>query len=130
LVTSYFTILATNTIVLHFANIFFPKYMEFGTHELSYTFALFLSMGILALAGTFAIPFVRIYENMRSKMFGSKEWMGLYFLINTAGIWIIARFAFQLGFGISSWMVAVALGAVLDVAQGLAMMVLEKVRVK
>jgi len=129
-VVTFFVLLFVNVVVVHFANIFFPAYLELGTHELSYLFALILSMGILSLVGTFALPFVHVYENYRGKMFSSSEWMGLYFVLNTVVIWMIARFAFQLGFGISSWMVAVTLGLVLDIAQGGAMMKLEKLKSK
>jgi hypothetical protein len=35
------------------------------------------------------------------------------------GIWLVARFAEQLGLGISSWVVAAILALVFDVVQGL-----------
>ena len=88
------------------------------------------SLGALALIVTLIIPFVRKYEINREKMFNSAEWMLAYFLINLAGVWLIARFPDQFGLGISSWLVAVALAVVLDFVSGMAMMRLEKYRSK
>lgn len=61
-------------------------------------------------------------------MFSSAEWMASYFVLNFVGVWVVARFANQLGFGISSWVVALVLAVVLDVVQGAAMMQVEKLR--
>lgn len=128
LVITYFILLLVNSLIVYTASLVFPQNVELGTHELTPIFAVLLSMGILSLIGTFAIPFVRIYENMRGKMFNNMEWTVLYFVLNAAGIWVIARFAFQLGFGISSFVVAITLGFVLDFFQGVAMMKVEKMK--
>lgn len=87
-------------------------------------------MGTLALIGTFSIPFIHRYEKSRGRTLTSRDWMLAYFIINFVGLWVISRYSEQFGFGISSWVVAAVLAAVLDVAQGAAMMQLEKARTK
>ncbi len=128
LVLSYFVLLIVNSVVLYLANTFFPNNVVLGTANIPYLWAIKHSMGALALVGAFVIPFVRVLEKERKKNFTTTEWMLLYFIINTAGIWVIARFAEQFGLGISSWRVAVLLGLVLDFVQGFAMMRLEKMK--
>lgn len=130
MVVTYIVIFLVNSIVLLLANYIFPQFVALGTATTSKTWAIIQSMGILALVNFLVIPFVREFERRRKKIFTSKEWMILYFLVNTASLWIIARFAFYLGFGISSWMVAAGLAIVLGVLQGVAMMQVEKLRAK
>jgi uncharacterized membrane protein YvlD (DUF360 family) len=130
MVVTYIVLFLVNSIVIYLANYIFPQFVALGTATTSKTWAIIQSMGILALVNLLVIPFVREFERRRKKMFTSKEWMILYFLINTVALWIIARFAFYLGFGISSWMVAVGLAIVLDVLQGIAVMQVEKLKKK
>lgn len=130
MVVTYIVLFLLNSVVIYLANYIFPQYVALGTATTTKCWAIIQSMGILALVSLLVIPFVREFERRRKKMFTSKEWMILYFLVNTASLWIIARFAFYLGFGISSWMVAVGLAIVLGVLQGVAMMQIEKLRKK
>ena len=129
-VVTFFLLFAVNALVLFVANMFFPAMIVLGTMSLTLPWSIAHSMGALALIGTLIIPFVRKYEINREKMFNSAEWMLAYFLINLAGVWLIARFPDQFGLGISSWLVAVALAVVLDFVSGMAMMRLEKYRSK
>lgn len=115
-------IFAVNAIVLYLAQMFFPKNIVLGTHSLSYFWALYMSMGKLALLTAFILPFVSKYEIMRNKIFSPTEWMALYFVVNFVGIWLITRFSEQFGLGVTSWVVVAALAVVLDVAQGMVMM--------
>ncbi len=126
LVITYTTLLVVNAVILYLANTFFPKYVVLGTHSLSPLWAILLSMGTLALMGTFAIPLVRTFEERRRKMFSNNEWMIAYFLLNFVGIWVITRYSEQFGVGIRFWYVAAMLAVVMDVIQGIAMMKLEK----
>lgn len=128
LVVSYVALLAVNGVVVSLANLLFPQWVVLGTQSLSPLWALGLSMGVLALVDTFAIPFVRLFESKRQRMFTTNEWMLLYFLLNFAGVWLISRGAEQLGLGITSWVVALAIAVVLDLVQGVVMMKLEKLR--
>lgn len=130
LVVTYAVLFVVNGLVLLLANSLFPQQVVLGTQFITRGWAVIHSMGTLALINTFAIPFFREYEKSRGKMLTSQEWMVGYFVLNFVGVWVIARFANQLGFGISSWMVALVLAAVLDVVQGAAMMQVEKLRTK
>lgn len=122
LVYSYFVFLIINGLVLWLANILFPAKIVLGTWSISKFWAIVHSMGILALIEVFAIPLVREFEIKKKKTFSIKERMIAYLLINTLGIWLIARGAEQFGMGISSWIVAVILALVLSLLQGAVMM--------
>lgn len=128
LVSTYAVLYGINMLILYLAHLLFPQFVVLGTMTMNIVWALLHSMGVLTLLNTFAIPFVRELEHNRGHMFTPREWMLLYFAINTAGIWLIARVSEQFGLGISAWYVAVVLGLVLDFIQGLAMMQVEKTR--
>lgn len=108
--------------VLFIANAIFPANVVLGTYSLTPAWALILVAEKLALIGVLAMPFVTYQEWKREKDFSPRDWMLTYFVVNTVAIWLISRFAANLGFGISSWFVAILLGAALDWVQGLAMM--------
>ena len=128
LVKSFLVMFVVNVIVVFIAHMVFPALVVLGTGTLSVVWALALSMGILSLIGTFTIPFVRVFENYRKRMFSSVEWMVAYFLINFGGLWLISRGAEQLGLGVQSWIIVLVLAVVLDMVQGMAMMKLEKMK--
>ncbi|OGY19595.1 MAG: hypothetical protein A2900_00590 [Candidatus Chisholmbacteria bacterium RIFCSPLOWO2_01_FULL_50_28] len=130
LVITFFLLFVVNGLVLLLSNSLFPRQVVLGTQFITKGWAIIHSMVALALLGTFAIPLVREYEKSRGKMFTSREWMVAYLVLNFVGVWVVARFADQLGFGISSWMVALVLAAVLDVVQGAVMMQVEKLRTR
>lgn len=129
LVVSYLVLFVVNSIVIYLAHMLFPSLVVLGTRSLSLVWAIALSMGVLSLINTFAIPLIRVYENERKRMFSTNEWMIAYFLLNFGGIWLIARGSAQLGLGITSWLVALVLTVAFDLVQGLVMMKLEKMRV-
>lgn len=130
MVCTYFILFVINALIIWLANTLFPNNVVLGTWSISKPWAIIHSMGILALIDTFSIPFIRMCEIKRKKMFSSKDWMIAYFLINTAGVWLIARFAGEIGLGISSWIVAVFLAIVLDIFQGLGMKWVGKMEIK
>lgn len=130
LVWSYIALFIVNTVVIFLASVIFPLYVVLGTFNLTTSWSLIHSMTLLALANVFVIPFVREYEHRAGKMFTNNQWMAVYFVINFIGIWLIARFADQVGFGISSWLVAAVLALVLNIVQAIVMMGLEKFRAK
>lgn len=130
LVITYFILFAVNSLVIYLANLWFPQNVVLGTQSLSPTWALFLSMGVLSLINTFAIPFMNQYEKSRKQPLTPKDWMLAYFAINFVGLWLVTRAAEQLGLGITSWVIAAILAGVLDLAQGAAMMQLEKLRTR
>lgn len=128
LVLTFAALFVVNSLVIYLANNLFPGLVVLGTLAFTPVWAVIHSMLILTLVDTFAIPFVRLYEKSRRKMFSSKEWMVAYFFVNLVGVWGVARFSEQFGLGIKSWFVAAALAVVLDFLQGAVMMQLEKLR--
>lgn len=130
LVLTFLVMFTVNSLIVYLASVFFPNQVVLGTQHITAGWALIHAIGSLALINTFAIPFIREFEKKKGRMLTPKEWMIDYFFINFIGIWVIARFAEQLGFGISSWLVAVILSVVLDAVQGMTMMQVEKYRTK
>lgn len=126
LIYSYLTLFVVNTLVVYLASLLFPTSVVLGTYALTPFWALMLSVGKLTLISTALIPLVYYYEWKRGKVYSPKEWMILYFVVDTLAIWLIARFADKIGFGISHWYIALLLGAALDWAQGMGMMALAK----
>ncbi len=130
LVITYFILFAVNSLVLYLAHLWFPHHVVLGTQSLTPIWALILSMGTLTLLDTFAIPFINHYEKVRAQTLTTKDWMLAYFALNFVGVWLVTRFADNLGFGITSWIVAAILAVALDFTQGAAMMQLEKLRTR
>lgn len=126
LVYSFFVLFAVNAAVVYLANKLFPADVVLGTYSISPWWALHHSMTKLSLIAVFAIPFVYYHEWKRGKDYSPKEWMLAYFVVNVVGIWMITRFAENMGMGISHWWVAVLLAVALDWAQGFAMMTVSK----
>lgn len=126
MVAAFFALFVVNSLVVWLASLVFPEWVVLGTSWAPWFWALIHSMGALTLINTFAIPFVREYEKNTGRMLGPKGWMMAYFLINLVGVWVVARFSDQFGFGIKSWMVAVFLALILDFVQGIVMMQLQK----
>jgi hypothetical protein len=128
MVHSYLSLLLINVIVLWLAVRWFPQYIILGTMSLTAVWALWLSMGKLALIGMLTMPFFTEWEHRRGKVLSSAEWSVSYFFVNFIGLWIITRFAEVFGLGVTSWMVVAGLALALDIAQGLVMMKMEKWR--
>lgn len=128
LIITYFILFTVNSLVIYLAHLWFPQNVVLGTQSLSPTWALFLSMGVLSLINTFAIPFMNQYEKSRKQPLTPKDWIAAYFVLNFVGLWLVTRAAEQLGLGITSWLVAAILAVIFDVFQGIAMMQLEKLR--
>lgn len=102
-----------NTIVLSLANTFFPDYFELGTASLSApmaaVFSAFLITSLLFMAKGLS----------RKKMFkmeGRYIMFAYYWLSAFAAVWLVARIADVSGFGVASFVWAVALGFVVSLA--------------
>jgi len=126
-VYSFVVLTFVNYLVLFLANKFFPSAVVLGTASLTPAWATLLAAEKLAIIGVAVMAFVAYKEYKRNKDFSPKEWMTVYLVVDVAAIWLLARMADRLGFGISSFWVAIVLGAVLDWAQGIAMMAYGKI---
>ena len=130
LVISFFILFAVNSLVLYFANLLFPTQIVLGNQSVTYGWSFIHSMATLTMLNIFLIPIIREYENKIGKMISPMCWMKTYLIANFIGLWVLARFANQLGMGLSSWVVALFLALALDIAQGIAMMLIEKTQKK
>jgi hypothetical protein len=105
--------------VLFLANRFFPEAVVLGTHQFSIFQSIFYSMMVFTLITVGSIPIIEYVAVLQNRVLKTMDWMVSFFFINALGIWLVARFAEQLGLGISSWVVAAILALVFDVVQGL-----------
>lgn len=111
--------LLVQSAVLYLASWLFPAQIVLGTSSISAFEAVVYSMFVLTLIVVGALPILELFQRQRGRLFGTMDWALIYFFITTASLWLIGRFAVQLGLGLSSWMVAVGLGLVLSLAQGM-----------
>lgn len=108
-----------NAIVFYLANRLFPTQLVLGTHLLTPFAALMYANFVFTLLLVGATPVIEAVAEQTQTKLKDMHWMGLYFVINTAALWFVARFAEQLGLGIASWLVAVLVAIVLDFVQGM-----------
>jgi hypothetical protein len=111
-----------NGLVISLANMIFPQQIVLGTMSLSRMMALVLSSGVLAWLATITMPLFTEVEIRKQMVLAPQHWMAGYLVINAISVWVVARFADALGLGIESWMYVLGLAVVLDVTQGMAMM--------
>lgn len=130
LLFSFLTVAVANMIVIYTANLLFPMQVVLGTLSLTPFWALTLATTELSIWLTAIIPLVYYFEWKNKRNLTDKEWMGLYFIANVMFVWGVTRFADIYGFGVSSWMVVIALALALDFVQGIAMMQLAKIKIK
>jgi len=124
MIYSFITLFIVNNLVLHVANMFFPDAIVLGTASISHWWAMYHSMFKLTVICTFIMPLVTFYEWKNKLTFSPKQWMATYLVVNFVALWCISRFADNLGLGFSSWFVILIFAGVLDMVQGVAMMVL------
>ena len=104
-------------LLLYTANYFFPQSVVLGNHKLNAFEA--------ALYGSFWITFVSwavvdIFHNRGLKQDNLLMFVAIYFVADTAAIWMIARIPRLAGFGIINYQWVLATAAVLVVLQRIA----------
>jgi hypothetical protein len=124
MILTLITLFVVNSLVLYVANMLFPSAVVLGTESVPYGWAIYHSMFKLSVICTMVMPLVTMYEWKNKTIFTPKQWMMTYFVINFGALWVISRFAENIGLGFSSWFVIVLFAGVLDMAQGAAMMAL------
>lgn len=125
---TFFLLWLVNALVLALANALFPQHVVLGTMSLSYHAALILSSGVLAWVATLAMPIFTEIEIRKHMVLSPHHWLIGYLVINVILLWIVARFAEAIGLGLSSWIYVLAVAAVLDFVQGMAMMAYGQLR--
>ena len=108
-----------NALVVFLATALAPTQVVLGTHLFSPMTALLQSMAVFTLIVVGAMPVIELLANHFKLKLTDRHWMVSYWLINAAGLWMVGRFAQLLGLGIAGWLVAVILGLVLDIVQGM-----------
>lgn len=106
------------SVVLSFLSHFFSESIVIGTYAIEPLHALVYSMFVLTLFAVGSLPLLEIIQEYRAVEFRTTEWMFFYFGVNSGGLWIISRFADQLGLGLGSWIVVAALGLLFSFVQG------------
>lgn len=130
IVLSYFVLFVCNVLAIYLANLLFPTFVVLGTFALTPFWALMLAGTELSLIGLLVMLLVPYKEWKTKKDLKPTDWMKLYFVVNTVSLYLVTRFAEIYGLGVSSWVVIIALALFMDVAQGMAMMQLGKVKIK
>lgn len=122
IIMMWIAIFIGSSIAVYLANKFAPGKVVLGTEFITPFWAILHSMGTLAVIDVAMVPVIETWANNKGKLLTDKDWMMEYFLINTAALWVISRFAENMGLGLSSWVVVVVLAFVVNAAQGIAMM--------
>lgn len=108
------TIGLVNVAVLYLSSLLMPASIVLGNDSvpglLAAIFVSILLTSFLALVPT-------VTKNLKLKLDSVVSLNIAYGLVNIAGLWLLAKFAHYLGFGIGSFWVAIMLGAVLTVVQ-------------
>lgn len=123
---SYPILFATTALVMYLANILYPQCVVLGTQSISYGWSFIHIAGTLAMLDVLVVPLVREYENKIGKMITDKDWMVAYFVVNFIGLYLMSKFANNLGMGLKAWYSAALMSLVLTPIQGVAMMLLDK----
>lgn len=98
-----------NTAILYIVSVFWNNLIVFGNAQLSPIIAAILTGLLFTIIESVILPL--LYKlNIKQVRETPAELEVAYFLINIAAIWILARFASVLGFGIASFWVAIILG--------------------
>lgn len=103
-----------NLVIFTVANLFFSDKIVLGNALLPYVAALLITTFLLT-AAIFLIKPALAYTNLKIK--GGLNWFLIYIIANIVLVWVLARLAVITGFGITSFLVAVVLGIVLNIGQ-------------
>lgn len=119
LTNMFIAFLIGNSVVVYLANMLFPTQVVLGTHLISPMIGLLYSTILMTVAIVAAVPVIEWVVQQWQIKLTDTHWMLLYLILNTVIIWGVARLAEMIGFGIASWVVALILGIIFDVVQGL-----------
>ncbi len=112
----YLLIWAINSSLILLANKYWPSNYVLGNAVIPPIYAAIFAGFLLTVFDKAMKPIIKkaiVKERGRYIMFG------IYWLVNSVGIWIIARLSFLSGFGISAFYFAIALGFVASLGQWL-----------
>ena len=110
----WLSIALANAIVLYVASMVVPASVVLGNNAVSNWLAAILTALILT-AALYGIKPVLKAVNLQVK--GDLSINITYFVTNMAGLWVLGRLANYTGFGVSSFVVVIVLGFVLNLVQ-------------
>jgi hypothetical protein len=126
LVIMYAVLLVVHLIVFAVLGFVFPNVMVFGTHQVSVLAGLLMSSIVFTFLTIGAIPVIEAVQSTLKIKLSNMQWMVAYYVLDFVSLWVLARFAEQLGMGISSWKAIAFIAILFDCAQGLAITSLMK----
>lgn len=103
-----------NAVVLYAGSIFFPTDIVLGNSILSPILAALVT-GVL-LSAIMGLP-EPIIKALNVKIKNEMHLALVYLVFNILGLWILARLANYSGFGVSSYIVVIVLGLILNMLQ-------------
>lgn len=104
----------TIALVLYLSSLLYPEDVVFGNNLISLPLAIIFNA--LILTGILALIKPILFK-LKLKKMNDMYWSLSYAVTNIVVIWLLAKFAVNTGFGISSFIVAVGLGLVLTIIQ-------------
>ncbi len=115
--TRFLIIWAVNSLAVYLANWFYPTNIVLGTYRLTPVMAVLITGFLITFIARGASAYLKKYVSQYLK--GKLGMYVFYGLVNSVGVWLIARFAPATGLGISSFYWALVLGFVLSLTQWL-----------
>jgi len=116
---------AVNSFLLVLANSLFPESLELGNASLGTTVAAVFSGFLLTLFTRLAKP---VAKNLKLVAKGRYVMFMFYWVVNSAGIWLVARVAGLSGFGIARFTWAIGLGLFATLTQWAVRQAFKKVK--
>lgn len=103
-----------NAATIYVASLFFPAYVVIGNEFVENWMAAVLTALFLTVILALVDP---VMKAAKLKVKGDLPMGVVYGLTNMAGLWVLARLARYVGFGVSSFVVVIALGVLLTLLQ-------------
>lgn len=103
-----------NAAAIYVTSLFFPAYVVIGNEFIEGWMAAILTALLLTVILALVEP---VMKAAKLKVKGDLPIGVVYGLTNMAGLWVLARLARYVGFGVSSFVVVIALGVVLILLQ-------------
>lgn len=118
LVGYFFVYFFVDLIVLLSTAVLIPSSLVLGTNLVTPLMALILASFLLSFLVVSTVPIMELVVSRLKYEFTSRDWLAVFVVVNVFFLWLLARFAQVVGMGISSWMIALAIGIVLSLIQG------------
>ncbi len=103
-----------NAVLLYTASLFFPAYVVLGNEYMESWIAVILTGFLLTVCVALTKP---VMKAAKLKVKGDIAINITYTIANIVGLWILARLAQFVGFGVSSFLVVIVLGISLTLIQ-------------